>query len=135
MKDILGSVGAEAEDGNIELFLSEIKGKDLAEESDDALSILPNSPEATLTAVYVDLLLVSRFHMVAAAKANLNYIGLGGDIGCMVNGAGLAMAIIKLHGGTSANFLDVGGNASEDQVVEAFKILTVMINLEDSPKL
>ncbi|KAK3193483.1 hypothetical protein Dsin_024793 [Dipteronia sinensis] len=64
---------------------------------------------------------------VAAAKADLNYIGLDGEIGCMVNGAGLAMAtmdIIKLHGGTPANFLDVGGNASEDQVVEAFKILT-----------
>ncbi|KAI7730452.1 hypothetical protein M8C21_000922 [Ambrosia artemisiifolia] len=55
---------------------------------------------------------------VAAAKADLNYIGLDGEIGCMVNGAGLAMAtmdIIKLHGGTPANFLDV---------VEAFKILT-----------
>ncbi|GKE44355.1 succinate--CoA ligase [ADP-forming] subunit beta, mitochondrial, partial [Tanacetum coccineum] len=53
---------------------------------------------------------------VAAAKADLNYIGLDGEIGCMVNGAGLAMAtmdIIKLHGGTSANFLDVGGNASK----------------------
>ncbi|XP_009369443.2 succinate--CoA ligase [ADP-forming] subunit beta, mitochondrial [Pyrus x bretschneideri] len=64
---------------------------------------------------------------VAAAKADLNYIGLDGEIGCMVNGAGLAMAtmdIIKLHGGTPANFLDVGGNASENQVVEAFKILT-----------
>ncbi|XXG44023.1 hypothetical protein AAC387_Pa01g3925 [Persea americana] len=64
---------------------------------------------------------------VAAAKADLNYIGLHGEIGCMVNGAGLAMAtmdIIKLHGGTPANFLDVGGNASEGQVVEAFKILT-----------
>ncbi|GMY06310.1 succinate--CoA ligase [ADP-forming] subunit beta, mitochondrial [Fagus crenata] len=64
---------------------------------------------------------------VAAAKADLNYIGLDGEIGCMVNGAGLAMAtmdIIKLHGGTPANFLDVGGNASEHQVIEAFKILT-----------
>ncbi|CAI0434544.1 unnamed protein product [Linum tenue] len=57
---------------------------------------------------------------VAAAKADLNYIGLDGEIGCMVNGAGLAMAtmdIIKLHGGTPANFLDVGGNASEGQVI------------------
>ncbi|KAK1290705.1 hypothetical protein QJS10_CPB18g02002 [Acorus calamus] len=64
---------------------------------------------------------------VAAAKADLNYISLDGEIGCMVNGAGLAMAtmdIIKLHGGTPANFLDVDGNASENQVVEAFKILT-----------
>ena len=52
------------------------------------------------------------------AKYDLNYIGLDGSIGCMVNGAGLAMAtmdIIKLHGGSPANFLDVGGNASEQQ--------------------
>jgi len=64
---------------------------------------------------------------VAAEKYDLNYIGLDGSIGCMVNGAGLAMAtmdIIKTHGGSPANFLDVGGNASEDQVVAAFKILT-----------
>jgi len=64
---------------------------------------------------------------VAAAEHDLNYIGLDGSIGCMVNGAGLAMAtmdIIKLHGGAPANFLDVGGSASERQVVEAFKILT-----------
>ncbi len=56
---------------------------------------------------------------VAASKYDLNYIGLDGNIGCMVNGAGLAMAtmdIIKLRGGSPANFLDVGGNASEDQV-------------------
>ncbi|CAD7702009.1 unnamed protein product [Ostreobium quekettii] len=64
---------------------------------------------------------------VAATKFDLNYIGLDGNIGCMVNGAGLAMAtmdIIKLHGGTPANFLDVGGGATTEQVVEAFKILT-----------
>ena len=56
---------------------------------------------------------------VAAGKYDLNYIGLDGNIGCMVNGAGLAMAtmdIIKMHGGAPANFLDVGGNASEQQV-------------------
>ena len=54
-----------------------------------------------------------------AANYNLNYIALDGDIGCMVNGAGLAMAtmdIIKLHGGSPANFLDVGGGATADQV-------------------
>lgn len=65
---------------------------------------------------------------VEASKHDLNYIGLDGSIGCMVNGAGLAMAtmdIIKLHGATPANFLDVGGNASEDQVISAFKILGV----------
>lgn len=63
--------------------------------------------------------LTSSIWQVAASKADLNYIGLDGEIGCMVNGAGLAMAtmdIIKLHGGTPANFLDVGGNASENQV-------------------
>merc|ERR1719402_2153217 len=64
---------------------------------------------------------------VEAANHNLNYIALDGDIGCMVNGAGLAMAtmdIIKLHGGSPANFLDVGGGATADQVKEAFKIIT-----------
>mmetsp|Transcript_23279 Transcript_23279/g.32154 ORF Transcript_23279/g.32154 Transcript_23279/m.32154 type:complete len:426 (+) Transcript_23279:42-1319(+) len=63
---------------------------------------------------------------VEAAKADLNYIGLDGSIGCMVNGAGLAMAtmdIIQLHGGSPANFLDVGGSATEEQVVKAFKLL------------
>merc|ERR1711863_251593 len=64
---------------------------------------------------------------VAAAEYNLNYIALDGDIGCMVNGAGLAVAtmdIIKLHGGSPANFLDVGGGATAHQVKEAFKIIT-----------
>jgi succinyl-CoA synthetase beta subunit len=63
---------------------------------------------------------------VEASKFNLNYIGLDGNIACMVNGAGLAMAtmdIIKYAGGEPANFLDVGGGASEEQVTEAFKIL------------
>ena len=64
---------------------------------------------------------------VRAEEAGLNYIGLDGNIGCMVNGAGLAMAtmdIIKLNGGNPANFLDVGGGATASQVTEAFKILT-----------
>jgi succinyl-CoA synthetase beta subunit len=63
---------------------------------------------------------------VEAAKHGLNYIGLNGNIACLVNGAGLAMAtmdIIKFYGGEPANFLDVGGGATEDQVTEAFKIL------------
>jgi succinyl-CoA synthetase beta subunit len=63
---------------------------------------------------------------VEASKWDLNYIGLDGSIGCMVNGAGLAMAtmdIIKLHGGAPANFLDVGGGASADQVTKAFELL------------
>jgi succinyl-CoA synthetase beta subunit len=63
---------------------------------------------------------------VEAGRFNLNYIGLEGDIACMVNGAGLAMStmdIIKLHGGEPANFLDVGGGASEEQVKQAFRIL------------
>lgn len=64
---------------------------------------------------------------VQAAKYDLNYIGLDGNIGCLVNGAGLAMAtmdIIELHGGTPANFLDVGGSATAEQVTEAFKLIT-----------
>ena len=63
---------------------------------------------------------------VEASTFGLNYIGLDGDIACLVNGAGLAMAtmdIIKYAGGRPANFLDVGGGASEEQVTEAFKIL------------
>jgi len=63
---------------------------------------------------------------VAAAKYDINYIGLEGNIACMVNGAGLAMAtmdIIKLKGGDPANFLDLGGGASERTVTEAFKII------------
>jgi succinyl-CoA synthetase beta subunit len=64
---------------------------------------------------------------VAAEEAGLNYVGLDGSIRCMVNGAGLAMAtmdIIKLHGGSPANFLDVGGGATSKQVATALKILT-----------
>jgi len=63
---------------------------------------------------------------VEASKHGLNYIGLDGNIACLVNGAGLAMAtmdIIKYYGGEPANFLDVGGGATEEQVTEAFKIL------------
>lgn len=61
-----------------------------------------------------------------AHEWELNYIALDGDIGCMVNGAGLAMAtmdLIKLHGGSPANFLDVGGGATRERVTEAFKII------------
>jgi succinyl-CoA synthetase beta subunit len=63
---------------------------------------------------------------VEASKYDLNYIQLDGDIGCLVNGAGLAMAtmdVIKLYGGSPANFLDVGGGATTDKVTEAFKIM------------
>lgn len=61
-----------------------------------------------------------------AAEAGLNYVALDGDIGCMVNGAGLAMAtmdIVKLHGGNPANFLDVGGGATAERVAKAFKLI------------
>ena len=61
-----------------------------------------------------------------AAQHDLNYVSLDGDIACMVNGAGLAMAtmdIIKLHGGQPANFLDVGGGATSERVTEAFKLI------------
>ncbi len=63
---------------------------------------------------------------------DLNYIALDGNIGCMVNGAGLAMAtmdLIKLHGGNPANFLDVGGSTTKDRVVEAFKIILADANV------
>jgi succinyl-CoA synthetase beta subunit len=63
----------------------------------------------------------------AAAKFDLNYVTLEGNIGCMVNGAGLAMAtmdIVKLHGGQPANFLDVGGGTTAEKVTEAFKLIT-----------
>jgi len=74
-----------------------------------------------------------------AKEWDLNYIALDGSIGCMVNGAGLAMAtmdLIKLHGGDPANFLDVGGGATKERVAEAFKIIlsdenvkTVLVNI------
>lgn len=76
---------------------------------------------------------------VAADKWDLNYIGLDGNIGCMVNGAGLAMAsmdIISLNGGSPANFLDVGGSAKTEQIKAAFEIITadpavkaIMVNI------
>jgi succinyl-CoA synthetase beta subunit len=68
-----------------------------------------------------------------AHAAGLNYIALNGDIGCMVNGAGLAMAtmdLIKLHGGMPANFLDVGGGASAETVTKAFKIILADHNVK-----
>ena len=68
-----------------------------------------------------------------AAKYSLNYIALDGTIGCMVNGAGLAMAtmdIIKLYGGSPANFLDVGGGATKERVTAAFKIILSDPNVE-----
>jgi succinyl-CoA synthetase beta subunit len=70
---------------------------------------------------------------VEASKHGLNYIGLDGNIACLVNGAGLAMAtmdIIKFYGGNPANFLDVGGSATEEQVTEAFKILIADKNVK-----
>jgi succinyl-CoA synthetase beta subunit len=70
---------------------------------------------------------------IEASKHELNYIALDGTIGCMVNGAGLAMAtmdIIKLYGEAPANFLDVGGSADKDRVVAAFKIITADPNVK-----
>ena len=79
-------------------------------------------PEFEQMSQYQDLSPVE----VLAKKYKLSYISLDGNIGCLVNGAGLAMAtmdIIKLHGGDPANFLDVGGDASLEQVTQAFKII------------
>ena len=70
---------------------------------------------------------------IEASKHDLNYISLDGSIGCMVNGAGLAMAtmdIIKLYGESPANFLDVGGGASKEKVTAAFKIITADPNVK-----
>ena len=70
---------------------------------------------------------------IEASKFDLSYISLDGDIGCLVNGAGLAMAtmdIIKLYGGSPANFLDVGGGASKEKVTEAFKLMLRNPNLK-----
>jgi succinyl-CoA synthetase beta subunit len=70
---------------------------------------------------------------IEASKYELSYIALDGEIGCMVNGAGLAMAtmdIIKLYGGEPANFLDVGGGASKEKVTAAFKIITADPNVK-----
>ena len=70
---------------------------------------------------------------IEASKHDLNYVALDGTIGCMVNGAGLAMAtmdIIKLYGESPANFLDVGGRASKDKVTAAFKIITADPNVK-----
>ena len=68
-----------------------------------------------------------------ASAWDLNYVALEGDIGCMVNGAGLAMGtmdIVNLHGGSPANFLDVGGGATKERVVEAFKIILSDTNVK-----
>ncbi|NRA24155.1 MAG: succinate--CoA ligase subunit beta, partial [Oleispira sp.] len=68
-----------------------------------------------------------------AAQWELNYVALDGNIGCMVNGAGLAMGtmdIVQLHGGKPANFLDVGGGATKERVIEAFKIILSDENVE-----
>jgi succinyl-CoA synthetase beta subunit len=70
---------------------------------------------------------------IEASKFDLSYISLDGDIGCLVNGAGLAMAtmdIIKLYGGNPANFLDVGGGATKEKVTEAFKLMLRNPNLK-----
>ena len=70
---------------------------------------------------------------IEASKHELNYVKLDGQIGCMVNGAGLAMGtmdIIKLHGGSPANFLDVGGGATKEKVTAAFKLILADKNVK-----
>ena len=71
--------------------------------------------------------LTAIFEQFYGRSFDLNYVKMDGNIGCMVNGAGLAMAtmdIIQMHGGSPANFLDVGGGATTEKVKEAFKIIT-----------
>ena len=70
---------------------------------------------------------------IRASKSGLSYVQLDGDIACLVNGAGLAMStmdLIKYHGGEPANFLDVGGGASKEQVLEGFRILLSSPNVK-----
>ena len=74
-----------------------------------------------------------RLGQVLASQHGLNYVSLDGNIACMVNGAGLAMAtmdIIKLHGGDPANFLDVGGGATAEREAGAFKLIVSDKNVE-----
>ena len=74
---------------------------------------------------------------IEASKFDLSYISLDGNIGCLVNGAGLAMAtmdMIKLFGGEPANFLDVGGGATTEKVTEAFKIMLRNPKVEGDPR-
>lgn len=104
------------------IFASLPAKRELVQWEDDAL--LPAFSQCCIAAPCWQGLLTAVLlcREVAAGKYDLNYIGLDGNIGCMVNGAGLAMAtmdIIKMHGGAPANFLDVGGNASEQQVFHA----------------
>ncbi|RFA31492.1 succinate--CoA ligase subunit beta [Alkalilimnicola ehrlichii] len=95
---------------------------------DAKVNIDPNAIEVGRQAAIADMRDITQEDEteVAAAEHNLNYITLDGNIGCMVNGAGLAMAtmdVIKLHGGDPANFLDVGGGATKERVTEAFKLI------------
>lgn len=108
--------------------LAVVEGEDLCaldakmDIDDNALYRHPEFSKETMAILNQDL----SPSEVLARKHRLSYIRLEGNIGCLVNGAGLAMAtmdIIKLHGGEPANFLDVGGDASVEQVTQAFKII------------
>ena len=105
--------------------------EELAEEYEGKLSIAKMNVDDSSLYRHKDIEEMRDIHEeepleVEASKFDLNYIKLDGNIGCMVNGAGLAMAtmdIIKHYGGEPANFLDVGGDASQERVAAAFRIL------------
>jgi len=104
----------ETPDGEVVCFDAKINFDDNAEYRQKAIFAMGDTTE-------------SDPREVEAEKFGLNYIGLDGDIGCLVNGAGLAMAtmdIVKLEGGEPANFLDLGGGVKEEGVFEAFRIIT-----------
>ena len=106
---------------------ADLDAPDVAPDEDTQYAVASNSK--TFTAVAIMALrdeTEEDSKELAASKYDLNYIALDGEIGCMVNGAGLAMAtmdIIKLYGGEPANFLDVGGGASPERVATAFRLV------------
>ncbi|QGM21155.1 ADP-forming succinate--CoA ligase subunit beta [Spiribacter sp. 2438] len=115
--------------GLIEINPLIVTGDDELLALDAKINVDDNAVEVKRQAEIADMRDVSQEDdtEVQAAEHGLNYITLDGNIGCMVNGAGLAMAtmdVIKLHGGEPANFLDVGGGTNKERVTEAFKIIS-----------
>ena len=108
-----------------------IEGKILV--CDNKINIDDNSSHRQQEIFMMEDLTQKNWREVEAQRYDLNYIALDGNIGCMVNGAGLAMAtmdLISSHGGKPANFLDVGGRATDEQVIAALKIMDQDPNVE-----
>lgn len=108
-----------------------IEGKILI--CDNKINIDDNSSYRQQEIFMTEDLTQKSWREVEAQRYDLNYIALDGNIGCMVNGAGLAMAtmdLISSHGGRPANFLDIGGKATDEQVIAALKIMDQDPNVE-----